>query len=240
MTSRRLRLPPFGSLATGAVALVAGLLFTTSASIFADGGGRDAVDLESLARTQADRLLELESENAALREQIRPYVELEAAPQPFAAEVAALGAGQEAVAGPGLRVQLWDAPVDPQNHELPADSYVVHQQDLEAVMNALWAGGAEAMSVQGHRVVSTTGVRCVGNVLHIQGRTYSPPYVVEAIGDTGGLQDALDASDGVRIYRQYVDAIGLGWSVDTADRLELPAYAGSLTLQHAEVIEEDV
>ena len=42
------------------------------------------------------------------------------------------------------------------------------------------------MSVQGHRVVSTTGVRCVGNVLHIANRTYSPPYVIEAVGAGDG------------------------------------------------------
>ena len=100
-------------------------------------------------------------------------------------------------------------------------------------MNALWAGGAEAMAVQGHRVVSTTGVRCVGNVLHIQGRIYSPPFRVEAIGDPEQLRTSLIASEGVQIYLQYVDAVGLGWSVEETG-LELPAYSGSLSLRHAE------
>src|SRR5699024_6692749 len=132
-------------------------------------------------------------------------------------------AGAVPVTGPGLRVALDDAPPQPVGSTIPADTLVVHQQDLEAVINALWAGGAEAMTLQGQRVLTPTAFRCVGNVLSLHGRVYSPPYVVEAIGDPAALAAALDASDAIATYREWVDAVGLGWDVSTQDNLDMPA-----------------
>ena len=77
------------------------------------------------------------------------------------------------------------------------------------MVNALWAGGAEAMMLQDQRVISTSAVRCVGNTLILQGRVYSPPYVITAIGDVEGMRQRLDADPSVTIYRQYADLLGL-------------------------------
>ena len=138
------------------------------------------------------------------------------------------------VVGPGLTVTLDDAPFD---RVLPPgfgpNDLVVHQQDLQAVVNALWARGAEAMMLMDQRVISTSAVRCVGNTLHLQGRVYSPPYVVTAIGDTGPAPAGLDDSPELDMYREYVRRIGLGYEVEEHDELEMPAYEGSLDLQHA-------
>ena len=230
-----------GSVATCVVALAAGLLFATNAAVFAGEDARHPQDLEGLARAETNRLVRLEEENAELREAIRPFVE--AQPQgPETVDGATdppHAAGLEAVRGPGVRVSLWDAPArDELDPAFAPDTLVVHHQDLEAVMNAMWVGGAEAMTVQGHRVISTTGVRCVGNVLHIAGRTYSPPYVVEAIGDPDELESALLAAPGVRVYLQYVDAVGLGWSMADLAEVEMPAYSGTLALRHAQVLDD--
>jgi uncharacterized protein YlxW (UPF0749 family) len=110
---------------------------------------------------------------------------------------------------------------------------VVHQQDVQSVVNALWAGGAEAMMLQDQRVISTSAVRCVGNTLLLQGRVYSPPYVITAVGDVTGMRQKLDADPSVTIYRQYADLLGLRYDVEDKARLSLPAYAGSLDLVHA-------
>jgi len=148
----------------------------------------------------------------------------------------AIMAGTVAVTGPGLSVTLDDAPAStPLSATVRPDSLVVHQQDLEAVINALWAGGAQAMTLQGHRVTVSTAFRCVGNVLSLAGRVYSPPYRVEAIGDTTALEAALGASREIQIYRQWVDRVGLGWSVDVADSLEIPAGSLPAELAHADV-----
>jgi uncharacterized protein YlxW (UPF0749 family) len=73
----------------------------------------------------------------------------------------------------------------------------------------------------------------VGNVLILQGRVYSPPYVIRAIGNTQHLRAALDRSSALRVYRQYVDVLGLGYQVSTQDRMTMPGYDGALDLRYA-------
>src|SRR6185437_3415717 len=128
-----------------------------------------------------------------------------------------------------------DAPPLPgsQKGSVPPDYLVVHQQDVQAVVNALWAGGAEAMTLQGQRVISTSAVRCVGNTLLLHGIVYSPPYVVSAIGDLTRLRQALDTAPDIIIYKQYVQAYDLGYDVTTQAKVTMPGYTGGLSLSHA-------
>src|SRR5699024_6125234 len=112
---------------------------------------------------------------------------------------------------------------------------VVHQQDLEGVINALWAGGAEAMAVQGHRVTSRSSIRCVGNVLLIDGSVYSPPYVISAIGSPRSLSASLMSSPQVLTYLDYVQALQLGWSAEESAELYLAADEGTITMNYAAV-----
>ena len=119
--------------------------------------------------------------------------------------------GTRAVTGPGLKVTLDDAHRTAASlpEGFTADDIVVHQQDVQSVVNALWAGGAEAMMLQDQRVISTSAVRCVGNTLILQGRVYSPPYVITAVGDVQGMRQQLEVDPSVTIYRQYADLLGL-------------------------------
>jgi uncharacterized protein YlxW (UPF0749 family) len=142
------------------------------------------------------------------------------------------------VHGPAITVVLSDAPkaeidraVD--EGEVSADQLVVHQQDIQAVVNALWSGGAEAMTLQKQRVISTTGIKCVGNTVVLHGVPYAPPYRITAIGDLGSLQVALDSSDYIAGYKTYVVAHNLGYEVSTDDDVTLPAYDGSSDLRYA-------
>jgi len=142
------------------------------------------------------------------------------------------------VSGPAIEVSLDDAHRTAES--LPdgftADDIVVHQQDVQAVVNALWASGAEAMMIQDQRVISTSAVRCVGNTLILQGRVYAPPYRITAIGDVDRMQAGIDADATINIYKQYVDAVGLGWNVQTHASKEFPAYSGSVDFQYASPI----
>jgi uncharacterized protein YlxW (UPF0749 family) len=113
------------------------------------------------------------------------------------------------------------------------DDLVVHQQDVQAVVNALWAGGARAMTIMGKRIISTTAVKCVGNTLLLQGVVYSPPFVVTAIGDPVKLRRALDDARDVQIYLEYVAAYGLGYQVADFTRRTVPGYGGPLGLRYA-------
>ncbi|HKC27137.1 MAG TPA: DUF881 domain-containing protein [Jatrophihabitans sp.] len=142
-------------------------------------------------------------------------------------------AGLTAVAGPGLEVILDDAPGPPAGVNVDPNQLVVHQSDLQAVVNALWAGGAEAMAVAGQRIIPTSAVRCVGNTLLLNGEVFSPPYRVAAIGPSGTMQTKLAASPGVKLFREAAGYYGLGYTVSTQDNMTLPEYSGPITLSYA-------
>lgn len=147
-------------------------------------------------------------------------------------------AGFTAVTGPGVRVTLDDAPKDEINNAVEsgtvtADTLVVHQQDIQAVVNALWAGGAEAVTVQGQRVITTTGIKCVGNTVVLHGVPYSPPYRIAAVGDPNALVAALDDSEYIAAYRTVADRYHLGWDLRTLADLTAPPYQGAPDLRYA-------
>ena len=103
------------------------------------------------------------------------------------------------------------------------------------MVNALWRGGAEAMMVMDQRIVSTSAVRCVGNTLILQGRVYSPPFVITAMGDPAALRAALDADPTITRYQEYVAALGLGYAVEDLGTRAFPGFTGQLTLGEAHV-----
>ncbi len=138
-------------------------------------------------------------------------------------------AGLESVRGPGLVVTLTDAQRDA-NGRFPRDAspddLVVHQQDISAVLNALWSAGVEAVQMQDQRIIATSAPRCVGNTLLLNGRTYSPPYEITAIGDPAAMQAALAAAPLVTLYKQYVIRFGLGYSEQVSSDLRVTASSG--------------
>ena len=233
----RLR-PGRSSLALGLVGVVAGVLFSTNATLFSQATERQPQNLQELVRAESARLETTNADVTALRADVDALLSEQAAanPETAASPELAFAAGRVAVAGPGVEVRLWDAPqVSDVPDDVRVDDLVVHQQDLEAVINALWAGGAEAVTVQGHRVTATTAIRCVGNVLLLEGSTYSPPYEVAAIGDQDELVSGLMSSQPVQIYLQYVDAVRLGWSLTRESKIEMPSYDGNLSVTYARV-----
>lgn len=223
------------SLGLGLVGLLAGLMFSTSAQLAAESGQRQPENLPDLVRVDTEKLTETNAEVVALRQEVAALLEDQRDPAAVDDNLG-IAAGSVAVDGPGLVVRLWDAPTPVQLPQWASpDDLVVHQQDLEAVMNGLWAGGAEAMTVQGHRVTATTSVRCVGNVLLIDGATYSPPYEIAAIGDVDELEVTLLSTQPVQIYLQYVEALNLGWDVRTNDNLEMAGDDSNLSMEYASV-----
>ena len=222
-------------------ALAAGLLFATSAAT------AQGTDLRADRRLQLTELIA--RERAAVERRSREAAELRDRVQQESAAVAEsdsrvaqesapaaleLAAGLVPVRGPGVTVSLDDAPRRPGRPPLSddPDDLVVHQQDVQAVVNALWSGGAEAMTLMGQRVVSTSAVRCVGNTVVLHGRVYSPPFVVTAVGEPESLHRALEQDPGVQYFRTFVDRFGLGYAVDDETSVELPAYEGPLELPH--------
>jgi uncharacterized protein YlxW (UPF0749 family) len=146
-------------------------------------------------------------------------------------------AGLNPVHGPGLVVTLDDAQRDA-NGRFPRDAspddLVVHQQDIQAVLNALWSAGAEAIQMQDQRIIATSAPRCVGNTLLLNGRTYSPPYTVTAIGDAATMQAALAAAPLVSLYKQYVVRFGLGYTEQVTPDVRIAAYTEPVRMHFAQ------
>lgn len=226
------------------VCLVAGLLFATSHEVAQGHELRSpaTADLADLVRN-AER--QVDTESATLRQL---QAEAKAATDAAAADDTQVGrlkteegpllvaAGREAVSGPGILVVLDDAPTVPDDPTVDPNQLVVHQSDLQAVVNALWAGGADGLAVMGQRLITTGAVRCVGNTLLLYGRTYSPPFRVTAVGDPTRLRASLATEPGVRLYRQAVDYFGLGYEVKDEREVTLPGYDGPVRLGYAEAV----
>ena len=232
-----------GAYGVAVVLVLSGLLFAANARVAEGHDSREPQDLPDLVQAELERADAAATTVTDLRAEVDRLTDANAQLPPAEstkADELALAAGWVAVSGPGIEVQLTDAPVTGTRPDWVTTSMlVVHQQDLQAVINALWAGGAEAMSLQDQRVVSTSAFRCVGNVLLLQDRHYSPPYVVRAIGDPQALLEALEASPAVANYLGYVDLVGLGWSVAEQDGMELPAYDGAVELTYATALTAD-
>jgi uncharacterized protein YlxW (UPF0749 family) len=142
---------------------------------------------------------------------------------------ASLTAGLVAVRGPGLRVTLDDSD-KPESPSGNVNDLVIHSQDVQAVVNALWKAGAEAISINGQRLVGTSAVLCVGNTLLLNGTVHSPPYVVLAVG---AVRDRFEADRLVRRLHADAKAFELRFSVSRDEALDVPAYRGATNLQHA-------
>jgi uncharacterized protein YlxW (UPF0749 family) len=234
---------PGWPIAVPAVAAAAGLLFVASA-FTSDGTDlrSTTTDLGTLVSDRSDEVADLRSEVQDLRAEnyvLEEEVE-DAEVEQARSEVDQLEgpAGMLPVSGPGLVVTLQDAPPDRfDDPEVDVNLLVVHQQDIQAFVNALWAAGADAISLQGQRLISTTGIKCVGNTVVLEGVPYSPPYRIEAVGDPDALEAGLDDSRSVEVYMEYVQEHGLGLSVEPSEDLDIPGYEVTPRLRWAAPIE---
>ncbi len=241
----RRRLPLGTELVAAFMFAIAGSLFVAGAA--SSGGGDLRVERSGGLR---EAIFDLSDENVALQSNVDALAARVAYLQESATSGPALEATQEQIAqlspqvgltevrGPGVTVSLDDADAPatlPDGYT--GDDYLVHQEDVQGVVNALWRGGASGVTVMGQRLVSTSAVRCVGNTVILQGRVFSPPFVIEAVGDVARLEAALDADESVRFFREWAAVVGLGYQQTSAPELVLPAYTGPLSPKYAQVIE---
>jgi uncharacterized protein YlxW (UPF0749 family) len=225
------------------VCLLAGLLLAATHAV--SGGAEirrsDAPRLVDLVRDTQATVNRLKAERDALAAKI-DSTHLKSSDAPLAAMLRrsaelAGEADMNPVHGPGLVVTLDDAQRDA-NGRFPRDAspddLVVHQQDIQAVLNGLWSAGAEAIQMQDQRIIATSVPRCVGNTLLLNGRTYSPPYTITAIGNATAMQAALAAAPLVILYKQYVVRFGLGYHEDAKPDVQIVGHAEPVRMHFAE------
>lgn len=240
-TGRNWRIAAIGMFAVG------GLLFVTSAinSKGLDLRAASVTDLVSLVRQESARVDGQQAQIAELNTEIdelgKRHNAKDVRRQLRGLRTLRSQANFDAVTGPGVIVTLDDAPKEVRQQAVekgdpPVEELIVHQQDIQAVVNSLWEGGAEAISIQGQRIIATTGIKCVGNTVRLHGQTYAPPYVIKAVGNAVNLSLSLDRSIDVQAYLSYVESYGLGWDLETSTALDIPAYKGSVELRYAKPI----
>jgi uncharacterized protein YlxW (UPF0749 family) len=166
-----------------------------------------------------EQLLELQQKVAVIEETLAKR-ESEAKEILTELDAARMLAGVLAVEGPGVEVTLRDNPDAGSSGDI--SNNIVHEQDVTLVVNELRAAGAEAIAVNGQRVVSNTAIRCVGPTIIVNGVKSAAPFVVTAIGNPIVLEGALKLPGGV------IDGLDdfIKIEVVKKDRLELPAYVG--------------
>ena len=216
-----------------AVTVASGLLFSVSA-LNERRHPAATSDLSTLVRTRQEQVRQLETEVSSLDAAIEGFSPAQSG---TAAEDAFTAGSTRPVSGPGVQITLSDAPTGQVPAGATPDDLVIHQQDIEDTMNALWSGGAEAMTVQGVRVTDRTVIRCIGNVILVDGTSYSPPYVIQAIGDPAALHAAVASNPRMVNFQAYVAKYGLGWDMQTKDALSFAPATTSSTVNYATVEE---
>ena len=238
---RRLRLRPSWALSIAVALAITGFVaaaqwnsrparqeYTTSAQQALAG---QVVGLEREQKTLRDQLADAER-------QVQQYQQASAGSQSALAELnrqlaaARLAAGLTSVTGPGVVVEIADSKRPVPAGDNPAN-YIVLVDDLHDIVDALWASGAEAIAVNGERLVSTSSIYGVGASILVNTAFLSPPFRIEAIGSAGLLERFMGNPAYLGRVAHRIDAFGLEFATQETGSLTLPGFVGSTRFRWA-------
>lgn len=227
---------------TPVVAIACGLMFWTSSKAAGptDLGPQRYVDLASVVSGESREVERLQERQTELSQDIDTLTAQVADQRVQDARgrerLARPSAGLSPVTGTAVTVTLSDAPVEViESSDLDPNYFVVHQQHVQRVVNSMLAGGAEAITIQGQRIVTTTGIKCDGNAIQLDGRAFPQPFVISGVGDQVGMLKQIEEDRYLENYRELADSelIQLGWDLDVEAQATAPAYEGTLEANYA-------
>lgn len=198
-------------------------------------------ELAFLLRDQERHRAALEAQVADLRARLIEYERAAAEGKSAAARMSRVLqemrtlVGLTALEGPGLIVVLRDSTRPPQAGEDP-NKTILHYSDINNVVAELWAAGAEAVAVNGERVISTTGINCVGTTILCNTKRMAPPYTIAAIGDPTHMTQYLRLPGG---SLEMLSAFDFPVRLTRSERVEVPAYRGTFRFEHAAASEKE-
>lgn len=141
-------------------------------------------------------------------------------------------AGLTNLKGEGVIITLDDG--EKTNNPETSSDPLVHDSDVLTVVNELWAAGAEAISVNGQRIISTSAIRCVGPVIQINYQKVAAPFEIKAIGNAQYLESAMNIKNGVA---DSIKAVGVKFSIKREKNIQIPKFSGTQSFKNATVDE---
>ncbi len=198
----------------------AGFVFSDGIQVAVEKASKDASEITTLRarnRELADELSKGNSATGTLNNELQQNRDF---------------AGLTEVTGPGVQVTLVDSKrTDIQPNDPMFQNNLIHDADVGLVINELKAAGAEAIAVNGQRIVATSSVRCVGPVIHVNSVPSAPPYIISAIGDADAMYGGMNTPNGVLDkLRQWDPAMA---KCEKSKLLKLPAFVGGTQLRFA-------
>lgn len=175
------------------------------------------------------RLDKLQQENEHLRNQVVNFTEGSGDDHTKALnDNLRLVSGQTAVKGPGIIVVLDDSTKTAKKDD--PNLYLIHDEDILKVINELRAAGAEAISINGQRLVANSEIRCAGPTLSVNNVRTAPPFEIRAIGSTKDLVAAINMRGGVA---DTLKVWGIRLDVQETTDVQIPAYQSSSQFKYA-------
>ena len=182
------------------------------------------------------RLVQMEEERNALKNQLQA-IEKDTSNAAANREInddLKLQAGLLPLEGTGLIIRMDDSSKETKSGENP-NLYLIHDDDLLRVINELRAAGAEALSINGQRLIETSEIRCAGPTLSVNNVRSSAPYEIHAIGDKNTLENAVKMRGGVA---ETLKVWGIQLEVETSNSVYIPPYKGTRSHTYSNVVEE--
>ena len=139
--------------------------------------------------------------------------------------------GLSEVKGPGVIVTLKDSKTNSAN-VLNINDLLVHDLDVLSVINELKNAGAEAISINDQRIISTTAISCEGNVININGEKVGVPFTIKAIG----LPESLDALSRPGGYLEILKRYGIEAELKKSNDITIPKYTGKIEFKYGKSV----
>lgn len=155
-----------------------------------------------------------------------------------AVQEARMQAGLLAMKGPGVTVTLSDSKRRPGPDE---DSYffIIHDQDLQTLVNELFAAGAEAVSVNDQRIITRSSIRCVGPSVLVNTVQLASPFVVKAIGPSREIEGGLRMPNGFLDSMAMLIRSGGEVKITSSEEIITPAFGGSMAFRLGQPVPEN-
>ncbi len=135
--------------------------------------------------------------------------------------------GLTSLEGPGIEMIVTDDP----NEVGPLENiynHVIHDADLRVLVNELKNAGAEAISINGQRIINSTAITCIGNVIKVNNERINSPFTIKAIG----FQESLAGIDWLGGYIRELRSYGIVVNIKKSNKVEIPKYTGAISAQY--------